>query len=234
MIERKERFARAYNYLKMEGLIKTQEDVAQKMKTTRPTISLALNGKESALTDSFIARFCASFPQISYLWLLQGRGEMITDQGKTISERVREVLRIEHKSASDLGDEFGGELAQLQDYLDNDEEPNIKMIDEFCKALHLNRDWVLRGVGSVKDEETGQEVQHHYSFIATPQAKQEAMRPRIPVSAVTGGLHAYINGEMKGQYVMMPVIKHFSDYDFTMFVRDDTMISASAASRKRA
>ena len=223
-MDKKERFVKAYNWLKFKGLIKTQDDVAQKMKAARPNVSGALNGRESVLTDQFIGRFCVAFPQISYLWLLQGRGEMLSDQGKSILDRIREILRIEMRSASTIGEEYGGELVNLQDYLDNDEEPNVKMIDELCKALHLNRDWVLRGVGSVKDEETGQEVQPHYSFIATPQAKQEAMRPRIPVSAVTGGLHAYINGEMKGQYVMMPVIKHFSDYDFTMFIRDDTMM----------
>ena len=229
-MDKKERFVRAYNYLKMEGLIRTQEDVALKMEASRSNVSRALNGKESVLTDQFVMRFCVAYPQISYLWLQLGRGEMISDQGKTILERIREVLKIERRSASDLAEEYGGALTEFQEYLDNDEEPNVKMVDEFCKALKVNRDWVLRGVGDIKsytevEIEDKKEVEHSYGFHAlnNDSKKKESMRPRLPISAVTGGLHAYINGDMKGQYVMMPVIKHFSDYDFTMFIRDDSM-----------
>jgi SOS-response transcriptional repressor LexA len=199
------------------------------MGASRSNVSSAINGRESVLTDQFVMRFCVAYPQISYMWLQLGRGEMISDQGKTILERIREVLKIERRSASDLAEEYGGALTELQEYLDNDEEPNVKMVDEFCKALKVNRDWVLRGVGDIKsysDVEIGEEKESSYSFLALTASKGKkdaAMRPRLPVSAVTGGLHAYINGDMKGQYVMMPVIKHFSDYDFTMFIRDDSM-----------
>ena len=228
-MDKKERFIKAYNWLKFEGIVKTQNDVALKMGAARPNVSGALNGRDGVLTDQFVMRFCAAYPQISYIWLQYGRGEMISDAGKTILERIRDVLKLENKSALSLADEFGGSLVHLQDYLDADDEPNVKMVDEFCKALGVSRDWVLRGVGSVKSDAEGeQEVetqQRHYNFpsLSSEGKKDAAMRPRLPVSAVTGGLHAYINGDMKGQYVMMPVIKHFSDYDFTMFIRDDSM-----------
>lgn len=223
-MDKKERFTKAFNYLKMEGVIRTQEDVALKMGASRSNVSSAINGRESVLTDQFVMRFCVAYPQISYLWLQLGRGEMISDQGKTILERVREVLKMEHKSATDLAEEHGGALEELQDFLDHDEEPSVKMVDALCKALKVSRDWVLRGVGDIKSYSEAEEEHHNYSFLATNNKQKESMRPRLPVSAVTGGLHAYINGEMKGHYVMMPVIKHFSDYDFTMFVRDDSMM----------
>ena len=143
-MDKKERFVKAYNWLKFEGIIRTQEDVAVKMKTTRPNVSLALNGKESALTDQFIARFCASFTQISYTWLLLGSGEMLSDQSRTIIERIKEILKIERKSAKSIG------LEELQECIDSDTEPDMELIDKFCNILKLNRDWVVRGVGDIK------------------------------------------------------------------------------------
>ena len=76
-MDKKERFIKAYNWLKFEGIVKTQNDVALKMGAARPNVSGALNGRDGVLTDQFVMRFCAAYPQISYIWLQYGRGEMI-------------------------------------------------------------------------------------------------------------------------------------------------------------
>lgn len=219
-MDRKERFIKAYNWLKYEGVIRTQEDVAVKMQTTRPNVSLALNGKETALTDNFIARFCAAYTQISYTWLLLGRGEMLSDQSRTILDRVREVLKLERKTAAELGEEYGGELVNLQEYIDHDEEPNVRTVSELCRALNLNMDWVLRGVGSPKDEE--EEHIKPTTVAAAIGGGSGNTKPRLPVCAVTGGLTEFLS-KKKEHYTMMPVIKQFSEYDFTMYVRDESM-----------
>lgn len=214
-MDRKERFIKAYNYLKYEGIIKTQEDVALKMKCSRPNVSSALNGHEKVLTDSFIGRFCAAYPHISYAWLMSGRGEMVSDQGKTILERIREILKIERKSATELAETYGGHLEGLQDLLDNDIEPNVEIIDEFCRALKINRDWVIRGVDDPKGGTS-------HALDCKEKTSKECMRPRLPMAATYCGLHAFINGK-KDKCEMVPVVRQFPDYDFTMYIRDDSM-----------
>ena len=218
-MDRKERFVKAYNWLKYEGVIKTQEDVAQRMGSTRPNVSLALNGRETALTDQFIARFCAAFTQISYTWLLFGRGEMLSDQGRTIIERIREVLKIERTTAASIG------LDELQEHIDNDTEPDMRLIDDFCKKLDLNRDWVVRGVGNAKNEV---EDKHAISMLLVAQKGENGgqngccMKPRIPVNVSSGGISVYLH-DKKSECDMIPAIRSFPSYDFTMFIKDNSM-----------
>jgi hypothetical protein len=77
-MDRKERFGKAYNYLKFQGIIKKQEDVAKTMGATRANVSLALNGNPAVLTDNFLMRFAKAYSgMFSCDWLLTGDGEML-------------------------------------------------------------------------------------------------------------------------------------------------------------
>lgn len=91
-MDRTERFNKAYDFLKYEGVIKKQEDVAKAMGAGRPNISLALKGKETVLTDSFLIRFAKAFKQISLTWLLDGEGPMLTIQPEFKSENTPQIL----------------------------------------------------------------------------------------------------------------------------------------------
>ncbi|TFD94641.1 hypothetical protein E2605_14810 [Dysgonomonas capnocytophagoides] len=76
----KERLKKAFNHLKVLGLISNQQDLADKMKYARASVSKALNGHDGYLTDNFITEFCNKFPQIfNPNWLLTGEGEMLKD-----------------------------------------------------------------------------------------------------------------------------------------------------------
>lgn len=77
-MNKKERLNLAYEYLKNQGKVHTQKDVAEIMKTYSPNISAALKGKENALTDSFLNRFNAAFGFLfNEEWLINGEGEML-------------------------------------------------------------------------------------------------------------------------------------------------------------
>ncbi len=77
-MDKKERFVKAYNYLKYQGVISKQEDVARAMGATRANVSLALNGNPAVLTDNFLMRFSKAYPGVfSVDWLITGDGEML-------------------------------------------------------------------------------------------------------------------------------------------------------------
>jgi transcriptional regulator with XRE-family HTH domain len=73
----KNRLKKAVNYLKLEDIIKNQEDLAEKLGYDKASVSQALNGSKKYLTDSFIAKFCKKFNVINYDWLLTGEGDML-------------------------------------------------------------------------------------------------------------------------------------------------------------
>lgn len=77
--------AEAINYLKYKGVIKTQKDVAEKMKATPSNVSGALSGNEKILTSRFLKRFNDAFGNVfNPSWLLFGEGEMLKPQPQYI------------------------------------------------------------------------------------------------------------------------------------------------------
>jgi hypothetical protein len=79
-MDKKNRLNEAVAYLKYKGIVKTQVDIASKMKASRSNVSSALAGTQSALTDNFIRRFCDEFTEISYTWLQSGEGDMLSNK----------------------------------------------------------------------------------------------------------------------------------------------------------
>jgi len=78
-MERKERLKAAYDYLRSQGKVHTQIDVATAMGATKPNVSAALKGKEGILTDSFLRRFNAAYGLMFNIdWLIKGEGEMLS------------------------------------------------------------------------------------------------------------------------------------------------------------
>lgn len=76
---KRQRFVMAYEYLRSQGVIRTQKDLAVLMKSDKTNISQALNhGK--GLTESYIYRFNKAVDGIfSYEWLFNGTGEMLSN-----------------------------------------------------------------------------------------------------------------------------------------------------------
>lgn len=86
-MNRKERFQKAYNYLRSRGIIHTQEEVANRMQSTASNVSKAMKGVENVLTDNFLRRFNDAFGNVfSLQWLILGEGEMMIDGNEEENE----------------------------------------------------------------------------------------------------------------------------------------------------
>lgn len=86
-MERAERIKKAYEYLRFQGLVGTQEEVAKKMNRQRTNVSSALNGEKRYLTDSFVRDFCQTFGTINPEWIITGDGPMLTSGDQTINAK---------------------------------------------------------------------------------------------------------------------------------------------------
>lgn len=68
----------AMNYLIYKKMISSQEELAKKMSITKESVSRALNGNKSYLTDKFLNKFNETFDGVFDInWLLKGEGEML-------------------------------------------------------------------------------------------------------------------------------------------------------------
>lgn len=84
---KQERINTAFEYLKSQGVVHKQADIADQLGIARGNISRAMNGDNKYLTNKFLVRFNAAFQNIfSEDWLLTGKGEMLTPSiNQTIS-----------------------------------------------------------------------------------------------------------------------------------------------------
>ena len=48
-------------------------------------------------------------------------------------------------------------------------------------------------------------------------------KPRLPVSAAAGSLSEYSHGVMQEQCEQVPIIRNFPDYDYTMYIKGNSM-----------
>lgn len=90
--KRNERFEKAINYLRMQGVINKNEEVATKMGADASNVSRAIKGAGNNPTDRFLRRFNEAFSNIFSLdWLLTGEGDMLLGEPKTSAPAVPTV-----------------------------------------------------------------------------------------------------------------------------------------------
>ena len=84
---KKNRFQIVYDFLRSQGLIHTQKDLAIKLEPSPPNISRAFNGDEDYLTDNLFIRLNETFNNIFNLnWLLTGEGNMMADNSNRLAD----------------------------------------------------------------------------------------------------------------------------------------------------
>lgn len=165
---KKERFNRAYNFLKYEGVIKKQEDVAKAMGASASNISSALNGRESVLTDNFLMRFANAFKQISLDWLLNETGPMLTvapnfkdentpqvlesvvdkdiqaEQSK-MTRRIMELVRESQHTPKTFALEADIEVSLFLRKLDGKATWSVADVHKICDTYKVRKGWLVDG-----------------------------------------------------------------------------------------
>lgn len=207
-MDKLERLNKAYNFLKMENIIKRQEDVAQAMKATQSNVSGALRGREGTFTDSFLTRFCDAYKQISLDWLLYEKGPMLTvsmefksentpqiflsDEDKDVIEeqtkmtaRIMELVNNYGHTPKTFALEADIEVSLFMKKLKGQAVWSVADVHKICDTFKIRKGWLVDGEGQqcrVPDEFLEKiPARRTYSL-------QEQGIPLIPVSAMAGAL----------------------------------------------
>ena len=169
-MDKKERFKKAFSFLKYENVIKTQDDVAKAMGASRPNISSALNGKESVLTDNFLMRFATAFKQISLDWLLNETGPMLTaeinfksenmpqvlegdvdkdvqEEQKKMTKRIKELIQESQHFPKSFALEANIEVSLFLKKLEGKATWSVADVHKICDTFKVRKGWLVDGEG---------------------------------------------------------------------------------------
>ena len=143
-MDMKERFNKAFAYLRGEQIINGQKDLAEKLGATPSNISKALSGDKSALTNNLMKRFSAAFPGVFNLrWLILGEGEMLQSSQKPQEAHV--ISEVNNSTPETLS-ELVGQITRLLNKID---EKDAK-IEELMKENNELREELNGGYLSKK------------------------------------------------------------------------------------
>lgn len=85
-MDKKQRMNEVFEFLRDNGFIHTQKDLARALGSTSPNVSRLLKGDPKVLTDNICVRIQKAFPVISANWLMSGEGEMVVMDNKSTSQ----------------------------------------------------------------------------------------------------------------------------------------------------
>lgn len=129
---------------------------------------------------------------------------------KELRGRVVEVMREKMLTQRALSQKTGFQASNLSQILKGTRDVPETLISGILSAFpDIDSMWLVHGVGKM--------------YSTTNGTNAEATRPRLPVSATAGRLSVYVDGVMRSQCDEMPIIRNFPEYDFTMFIKGNSM-----------
>ena len=171
-MDKAERFNKAYEYLRFEGVVRTQADVAKAMKAGRPNISLALKGDKAFLTDKFLTRFASVFKQISLPWLLYEEGEMVAvsvpefksenspqvlegsivkdviEEQAKMTARIMELMRESSHIPRTFALDANIEISLFLDKIKGNKAWSVADVHKICDTFRVRKGWLVDGIGN--------------------------------------------------------------------------------------
>lgn len=143
-MSRKEIFQKAFAYLLGNSKIKSKTELAEKMGSTRSTVSKAYSGDTNYLTDDFIRKFTAAFPGV---FSLQG---LLSGNGPLLAENAQEDTK-----SNGMNDSSNDNLSKLL-------EQNKELIDVLKKSLEESQrtnSILLNELSELRNELTSQKTE---------------------------------------------------------------------------
>ena len=151
MIERQKRLNEVYQYLRQHRGIHTKSDFAESVHYGRTSMSAALNGNESYLTDSLFKKICYAFPDtFSLQYLLTGEGQLThnieTDLGTSST-----TMLVADEETSTLHEEPATTYQPIPRWADNLIDILSQQIKE-NEALHRELRQSITEVNTLRDD----------------------------------------------------------------------------------
>lgn len=154
-----------------------------------------------------------------------------------INERIRKICDYYFSgNASEMARVVDVKQSTIRDIIGiKQSKPSFETLKSIvdCPTIKVNASWLLTGKGNVLDEANGA---FYFEFKDGKNSKAEYIeepvknkisvlqtRPRVPLTAAAGSLSGDSIGVTLEQCEQMPLIHQIPSYDFTMFIKGDSM-----------
>lgn len=128
-------------------------------------------------------------------------------------ERIIKLIHREGLSQREFANKIGRRPPNLSKILTGELKVPRNLANEILNAYpELGRDWLMFGEGSMYNEKNDAVVQS----IST--------RPRLPKNISGGDIEEYYKGSKRSKCQEKPIITQFSDYDFSIILKNDRML----------
>lgn len=135
MNERQKRLNQVFDYLRLNGKMKTQKDFAEAIGVQRTGISAALNGNDLYLTDSLFLKIYAAFPDMfNRDWLVRGYGSMVPEVTKRATESETSIIDLYAQLIRRV-DDLRTELTIELEAVHQEREQLAQLIQQFNAVL---------------------------------------------------------------------------------------------------
>ncbi len=231
----------------------SDEDIRSRFTAVREELKLSVNAAASALgvspqvvkdyesgkrtpNEMFIEDFVYTF-NINRIWLFSGIGKKFTNSYYRhlelqndhfyVLSRVESVLKSFNKTLDKL--EAEGIITPLEhiSFLHNtDESKKNNVIDKVTLYTGASREWLIEGKGPTFANPPAKENKIADIKITESHKERSSIedtRPRIPYTAAAGSLTSAVEGVTASECEQIPVINAFPSYDFTIFIKGDSM-----------
>ena len=171
-------------------------------------------------------------------WIYNGRGKEFNDDyyeylkeqnvdknnHKSIISRIETLIETANISFSELAIKCKLSHTELASFFNSENTPIDSKIDIIASAIGANREWILTGSGSPFEDKSDLANECSKTFDSIFGAPIERhTRPRVPLTAAAGSLSVSSIGATLEQCEQMPLIHQMPSYDFTMFIKGDSM-----------
>ena len=148
MNERQKRLIEVYEHLRRHFGIHTKTGFAESLHYGRTSMSAAMNGDESYLTDNLFKNICETYKGVFNLdYLLNGEGSLLTVEEEVKSEEIEK-----QNNSIDQSSLVNAALAAKDETIAALRE-HIQAKDELIAALRQQIDILQQQVHAAKDEE---------------------------------------------------------------------------------
>lgn len=154
MNERQKRLIEVYEHLRRFFDIHTKSGFAEALHYGRTSLSAAMNGDDSYLTDNLFKNICEAYPGVFNIkYLLNGEGNLLTIEEEVRNEDIEKLFTPSHiQQPVDYSSLVNAALAAKDETIAALRE-QIQAKDELIAALRQQIDFLQQQVHATKDEE---------------------------------------------------------------------------------
>ena len=128
-------------------------------------------------------------------------------------QRITSLIHREGLTQREFANKIGRRPANLSQILNGDRHIPRTLASEITKVFKkVRKDWLVFGEGTMYEEEA---IVEHQTPTDT--------RPRLPKSMSAGHLEDYYMGAKRAECQEKPIITQFSDYDFSLILKNNRM-----------